>query len=305
MSRADDEVRALLAAAVSQEPPGDLASRVSGAAMATRPAGRPIDALGGGRRADAVGAYVDTVAELITAVHAAADDAIVQPYNWSVAQLLAHLLGIERYFGRQLGLWSADVDTGLEDDHLAMTAAAVNGTSTADRSALFQEWRSTVGQVCDHLRSLDADGLRSKRKFHFLDTRLSTILVVRVFELWTHTEDVLRASGATPPRLDAPRLRLMTETAVAAIPLGLLLAGIDADDVTARLVLTGSGGGVWNQPLRFGAEVAEPALTIVADAFDFCRLAAQRIDPAELGIDVEGHPDIAQRVLRGASVFAA
>jgi hypothetical protein len=46
-------------------------------------------------------------------------------------------------------------------------------------------------------------------------------------------------------------------------------------------------------------------VTIVADALDFCRLAAQRIEPPDLETNVEGPIDLAVAVLRGASVFAA
>jgi hypothetical protein len=140
---------------------------------------------------------------------------------------------------------------------------------------------------------------------HVLDTRLSTVLVARVFEVWTHTEDLCRALHRDPPPLDAARLHLMTRVAVPAIPLGMLLGNIDGGSHTARIVLTGRGGGVWNQPLQLGADAGEPIVTIVADALEFCRLAAQRIAPENLSAEVDGSLDLAGDVLRGASVFAA
>ena len=70
-------------------------------------------------------------------------------------------------------------------------------------------------------------------------------------------------------------------------------------------MLTGRGGGVWNQPLQLGLEAGEPSVTIVADAVEFCRLAAQRIAPADLDAEVDGPMDLAITVLQGASVFAA
>ena len=147
--------------------------------------------------------------------------------------------------------------------------------------------------------------MRERIKFHILYARLSSVLVVRIFEVWTHIEDLARALRRDPPPLDAARLHLMTNVAVAAIPLGMLLAEIDGGAITARIVLTGRGGGVWNQPLQVGGEPAEPSVTIVADAVEFCRMAAQRIAPADLEADIEGQIDVAIKVLRGASVFAA
>ena len=85
----------------------------------------------------------------------------------------------------------------------------------------------------------------------------------------------------------------------------MLLGNIDGGRHTARIVLTGRGGGVWNQPLQLGGDPAEPSVTIVADALEFCRLAAQRIAPDDLNADIEGSNDLADNVLRGASVFAA
>ena len=85
----------------------------------------------------------------------------------------------------------------------------------------------------------------------------------------------------------------------------MLLGNIDGGQHTARIVLTGRGGGVWNQPLQLGLEAGEPSVTIVADAVEFCRLAAQRIAPADLDAEIDGPMDLAITVLRGASVFAA
>jgi hypothetical protein len=85
----------------------------------------------------------------------------------------------------------------------------------------------------------------------------------------------------------------------------MLLGNIDGGPNTARIVLTGRGGGVWNQPLLLGLEPGAPSVTIVADALDFCRLAAQRIAPHDLLVEVDGPMELAMAVLRGASVFAA
>jgi hypothetical protein len=85
----------------------------------------------------------------------------------------------------------------------------------------------------------------------------------------------------------------------------MALGKIEPGQHTARLVLTGPGGGVWNQPLQLGDEAGEPSVTIIADALDFCRLAAQRITPTDLAAEIGGSMDLAVAVLRGASVFAA
>jgi uncharacterized protein (TIGR03083 family) len=305
VSEADDEVFGLLAAAVAVPPPEALGDGVVQAALVRRPGGRPIESLGGGRKANPADAFVQTVDEFASLLTIAKGGAIVEPYGWSVTQLVAHLTEVDRYLGRQLGLWQHEIDETLEADHLAMTEAAVRASVRADFAETVARWQQVSADLCAHITALDADAMRRRIKFHMLDTRLSTVLVVRIFEIWTHIEDLCRAMRRDAPPLDAARLHLMSGVAVAAIPLGMLLGSIDSGPHTARIVLTGRGGGVWNQPLQLGAEPGEPSVTIVADAVEFCRLAAQRIAPADLSAEVEGSMDLAIDVLRGASVFAA
>jgi uncharacterized protein (TIGR03083 family) len=302
---AKDEIFGLLAESSAAPPPLDLMDRVVARATASRPAGHAVESLGGGRRANPAEAFVKTVDEFKSVLAHADGGAIVEPYGWSVTQLVAHLIEIDRYFGRQLGLWEHQIDDALEDDHLAMTQSAVSSAVRADFAATVAEWLAVSTAICNHVTLLDADQLRERIKFHMLLARVSTALTVRVFEVWTHTEDLCRTLRLQPPPLDAERLHLMTTTAVGAIPLGMALGKIEPGQHTARLVLTGPGGGVWNQPLQLGDEAGEPSVTIIADALDFCRLAAQRITPTDLAAEIGGSMDLAIAVLRGASVFAA
>jgi uncharacterized protein (TIGR03083 family) len=301
----DSEVFGLLAEGAGVPPPATLAARVVDAAISLRPSGRPIESLGGGHVADPAEAFVRTIGEMRELLTDADSGVIVEPYGWTVTQLVAHLLTVDLYFGRQLGLWQHDIDETREHDHLGLTEAAVLAASMADFTETLTSWHEVSSAVCAHVAALDDDGLRRQIKFHVLDTRLSTVLVVRVFEVWTHIEDLCRALHRTPPGLDASRLHMMSRTGVRAIPLGLLLSNLDGGQHTVRLVLTGPGGGVWNKSLQLGGEPGEPSVTIVADALEFCRLAAQRIAPSDLDAEVEGPMDLALTVLRGASVFGA
>jgi uncharacterized protein (TIGR03083 family) len=301
----NDEILGLLAETISLIPPLDLGGAIVAAATALRPRGQAVESLGGGHPADPVAAFAQTVDEFTAVLSQADGGAVVEPYGWSVTQLVAHVLDVDRYFGRQLGLWEHDIDPALEDNHLAMTEAAVRAAVRADFAETVAAWHDVSSSLRAHLASLDDEHLRRRIKFHMLDARISSMLVARVFEVWTHTEDLSRTLRRDPPELDAARMHLMTRTAVRAIPLGMLLGSIDGGANTARIVLTGRGGGVWNQALQVGAEATEPSVTIVADALEFCRMAAQRIAPTDLDIEVEGPTDLAFVVLRGASVFAA
>jgi hypothetical protein len=70
-----------------------------------------------------------------------------------------------------------------------------------------------------------------------------------------------------------------------------------------RLVLTGPGGGTWDVTVG-GSPPATASVAIVTDAVGFCRLAANRIAPADLDVSVTGDPGRAAAVLAAAATLA-
>jgi uncharacterized protein (TIGR03083 family) len=224
--------------------------------------------------------------------------------GWSVAGLLGHLGAIEAHFGAVLGWWPEDGPIVDEHDHLAMTLPAVRAAEGLPFEEVRAQWRAQAARVDARLDSL---GSRQAERvaFHGFDFSVRSLLIARTFEVWTHTEDICRAIGRTAPALDIARLRLMTETAVAALPIGMLLTGQAAEGRSVRIVLEGEGGGAWVQALELGAAPGEPVLTLVADAVDFCRVAARRMSPAALRCTVLGDQALATEVLHAAAVFAA
>jgi uncharacterized protein (TIGR03083 family) len=186
-----------------------------------------------------------------------------------------------------------------------MTRAFVAAWSDRPAREVLARWRELTNAITSHLKSLDRAAGRRPIHFHFLDTSLSTVLITRVFEVWTHDEDIRRATGrpAVPP--DAARLRRMSRIAVPSLPFGLVMSGMDGAGRTVRIVLTGAGGGTWDQALGLGEPAGEPEATIVLDIVDYCRLAAKRRDPADVDAVIEGDSDLAERVLVGAGVFSA
>jgi hypothetical protein len=70
-------------------------------------------------------------------------------------------------------------------------------------------------------------------------------------------------------------------------------------------VLTGPGGGTWDQALGWGETAGLPDATLVLDVVDYCRLAARRVGPDEVAVTVEGDEALARRILAGAGVFSA
>jgi uncharacterized protein (TIGR03083 family) len=327
------EVVDALAASPVEAPPGRLRSRVLGAALEQRRAGRPP----GFVAISPVEGYRRTVAELDRLLERLAGEewrATVEPYGWSVQGLVGHLLAVERALGALLGIDGtgdrpdpADPADRFDQadpthDHIGMTLRTVAAQDDRAPFHTLADWRVAARRVLGALSAgVGGDqggdqGDDERVELYGLTWRWDTLLVVRTLEMWTHTDDVRRAIGRPLVAPDAERLGLMTDLAVRTIP--QLVATEPAPGSTAapahwvRFVLTGPGGGAWTRPVgtagaaRPTAErTAAPAARIVADAVGFCRLTAGRLTVAELRPRVDGDRELAARLLDHATAFAA
>jgi hypothetical protein len=115
--------------------------------------------------------------------------------------------------------------------------------------------------------------------------------------------DVATIIDAVDP--DPERLAAMSDVAARSLPTGMTLSGTARPGQSAKVVLLGGGGGTWTVPLALGDPGGPPAVTVVADVVDFCRVAATRLPPESLDHDVEGDVELAREVLRAVAIFAA
>jgi hypothetical protein len=73
--------------------------------------------------------------------------------------------------------------------------------------------------------------------------------------------------------------------------------------VDVHLVLTGPGGGTWE--ITVGESPPDPVdVAIVTDAVGFCRLAGNRVTPAELDVHITGDSGRAADVLAAVTTLA-
>jgi uncharacterized protein (TIGR03083 family) len=283
-------VAAWLGAAEAIEPPGRMRERVLDAARARRrgPADPVIDV------------YVSLSDRFAQAVVDLPDDAldVVTPNGLTAHDLVVHMAAQESLLAQNLG--APTVDDLREEEIVARTEALLPrfaGRDLADAVAL---WRDSVEAnrawaVANPDRTAIWRGLGLTRD----DT-----LLVRAFEAWVHTDDLRRAAGLPGAAPEVRHLSLMSDLARRILPLALAVAGREHDGRTARLVLTGDGGGDWLVPMGAGSADAPPDVTVTADVVDWCRLVGDRIAPEALRMDVDGDEVLGRELVAAAPALA-
>jgi len=296
-------------------PPG-LRERVLAASLQARDAGRPVpDA----PEISAVEAFSRAASAFYAVLCFLGDDHWRTPVlrDLDVQGLVGHLIGVEHDVHRAL---AGDPDVA-DANHVESTQAAAVGQAAHPPARTRAEWRRAADRTLDLVRareSADSQAQGARVALYGMRLPASTLLVVRAFELWTHENDIRRAVGWEASVPDPSTLRLMTDLAARLLPQAG--AGLP-EPVDVRLVLTGPGGGTWDvtvggsPPARTArtartaetartAGTAGTAISIVTDAVGFCRLAANRIAPAELDVNVTGDPGRAAAVLAAATTLA-
>ena len=297
-----EELRFALAQADATPPPLSLRAQVLTAAEAQRAAGRPsneppaISPLEGYRR---------TVHDLNALLAGLSDEEWARPVlrDLNTQELVGHLIGVERAFQALLGiepLSAAGADRAAHVDTTQPDADAQRGRAPGETRV---EWLNRCARTLDHAATLDDAAMGRAITLHGIELSVANMLIFRSFEMWTHEEDIRRATDRPLLAPDGSRLTLMTRLAVAALPRGLELAGRPQPGRTARIVLTGPGGGTWQTALD-NQVVADPDVRIVADATSFCRLVANRLEPGELRAIITGDETLGLDVLAGAMALA-
>jgi uncharacterized protein (TIGR03083 family) len=277
------EIGALLASLV-EHPPSNAASAVLAAALAARPA-RPVQAP---PTDDEVPAFSRAVEDIQRTLALLAEDDWLRPAvnGLTVGELVGHLIGTQQLMAAEFGLLTF---TTSSTDHIESTRQAITAGASSSPAEAAAEFALASCVLTTHLFRLDAQGLAAASRFGTINGDIRFLLVVRIFELWTHDNDLRRAVGLERVEPDADRLWMMTRTVM---PIVDQLGGD-----RLRMVLTGPGGGVW--PAEAG-EIAE----VVIDAVAFCGRVANRIPMADLQADISGDVAAAQCTLNDLATLA-
>jgi uncharacterized protein (TIGR03084 family) len=207
--------------------------------------------------------------------------------GWSVSDVVLHLAQTEELVaasaaGDQAVFARATAGQSV-DDLAAQWVAAERGAPPA---AVCQRWRTARHAALKALRACPPG-----TRLAWVATPLSppTLATTRLAEHWAHALDITTPLGIPYP--DTPRLRHIAWLATRTLPYAFAVAGQPAAEV--RCELTAPGGETW----QFGPPAAPSVITGPAGAF--CRVAAQRLAPADAGLTATGpHAAAALRLLR-------
>ena len=125
----------------------------------------------------------------------------------------------------------------------------------------------------------------------------------RAFETWIHADDIRSAIGRPTDPPNPAHLRALADLHIRSLPTALRLSGRTVPDRTAQVRLTGAFTHEWRIPLSRNGS-AEPAVTITADALEFCYLAANRRAPGTVRVTVTGDHTIADDLLAVMTYFS-
>jgi uncharacterized protein (TIGR03083 family) len=214
----------------------------------------------------------------------------------SVRELVAHLAAMESLLAMWLGVPTLPglVDEGVEE-RTATVVAVTQDWTFAEVVALWQQSMAAVRAA--------APGDETSRWFGS-EMPTNLVLVIRAFETWTHTDDIRRALGKPLDVPSAAAFRTMAEGSMTLVPSAMDSSGLTRPGRTARIMLTGAGGGDWTVALANGAEPGAPDVSLTLPVADWCRRFSERLSAEDLDLLVSGDQHLGDDLIAAAPVFA-
>lgn len=284
-----------LGADVAEAPPRSLRDSVLGLATGRR-APRAMLATPGGLLCE----QLDRLDALVASFDAA-DWQAVTATGWTTQDFVAHLLAGESLINRRLGMLGDD-PVGGEDDWDLRSLTVVDEHRGLPPAATVAAWRAQADLLRRFVATAGPDEPARTIPWFDAEVAVDEVLTIHGFEVWIHADDLRRAVGLHPLPPPAPHLRLMSELAVNLVELAMRSTGAHVGR-TARVVLTGDGGGDWTFALD-GGRVGPPDTVVTADVVAFCTLVGGRLAPAALACHVDGDAELAAVLVDTAAGFA-
>lgn len=250
--------------------------------------------------ADALTVFATQVAALDELIEGLTEDEWLRPvgaYDWNVHGLVAHLMVVERYTSARLGLGGTEPDGSHH--HLALGVAEIEHELRGAPRSTGRAWSHAAHGTIEAMGRGEGPASDDAVDFHGWPFTTDGLLVARGFEVWTHADDIRRATGRPLVAPAAAELRTMSRLSVTSLPLMLPLVAPGRPFEGARIVLTGDGGATFDL-----GDPARRSTLVVADVVDYCRYAARRIPYEELVHEIDGDGQLGRELLHAAQSFA-
>jgi uncharacterized protein (TIGR03083 family) len=284
------QVAAWLGATEASEPPARLHASVVAAASERRrgPADPVIDA------------YLSFAERFERAALELPADASrgVTPNGLTAHDLVVHMAAQESLLAQNLGVPTI-ADLG-DDDIETRTFALIPRFAERDVDDALDLWRASV----EATRAWAVDHPDRTANWRGVAMTRNDVLLVRAFEAWIHGDDLRRAANVDVVAPPSRHVALMSDLAGRTLPLALALSGRARAGRTARLVLTGDGGGEWLIAMDGGEAAASPDVTLTADVLEWCHLVGDRIAVDELVREIEGDDALGRDLVAAAPALA-
>ena len=195
--------------------------------------------------------------------------------GWTVADVMLHLAQTEEAVTAS----AAGADVAVRSPDGATVDEVMDRLVRAERpapAAVLRRWRTARLAAVAALRAADP---QQPLAWAAAPLRPATLATTRLAEHWAHGLDITGPLGIAFP--DTARLRHIAWLAHRTLPYAFVLAGEQPHHVLCALTAP-DGTATW----RYGPPDADSAITGPAAAF--CRVAAQRLTPAQSGLLATG-----------------
>ncbi len=224
--------------------------------------------------------------------------------GWSVREQVAHVLALELQLSGEslpprLTSYPAHV-RGPSGEHMEAGIAALADVPTAQ---LVARLGRTIDEHLAQLRALELAEDTTVAGTMGKPVPLSRFLPIRVLDVWTHEQDVRRATGR-PGGLSGPAAVVSVGQIVAMLPFVIgsdegpppgssVAVVVDGEVPAASTVTIGADG----QGSASDGAARDATVTLRMSTGTLGMLAGGRIDPAAAAVDVEGDDALGRRVL--------
>jgi uncharacterized protein (TIGR03083 family) len=235
--------------------------------------------------------------------------------GWTVRDQVAHVAALEaKLLGRPEPALELPADLPhVRNDFGVVTERGILARRNTPVDELLVEFDDVTGERLAYLRSapLDPDALVPSVMGG--ETPLLRMLTVRVFDCWTHEQDVRRAVGR-PGNLDGPGASVSRDWIVQTLPYVVAkkaaavpgtTVSFDVDGpltVNATVAVGDDGRGMLRDAAAAPPALAGPTAHLATDWETFARLAAGRVEPLHATVAVDGDRELAEHVLAAMAI---